>query len=57
MVVKKISALYPAMAAIDIAPENSLHAVFLRSSAAAGTITRLDCSAARKAPGGRGANG
>ena len=27
----------------DIVPENSLHAVFLRSSVAAGTITRLDC--------------
>ena len=35
----------------DIVPENSLHAVFLRSSVAAGTITRLDCAAARKAPG------
>jgi len=35
----------------DIVPENSLYAVFLRSTVAAGTITRLDCGAARAAPG------
>ena len=35
----------------DIVPENSLYAVFLRSYVAAGTITRLDCRAARAAPG------
>ena len=35
----------------DLIPENALHMVFLRSSVAAGRITRLDCDAARKAPG------
>lgn len=35
----------------DIAPDGALHAVFLRSSVAHGTIVALDVAAARAAPG------
>ena len=35
----------------DLVPSDALHAVFLRSPFAIGTLNHLDCSDAKKAPG------
>ena len=35
----------------DLVPDDALHAVFLRSPVAVGTLNHLDCSDAKEAPG------